>query len=219
MSKATIQMHVKSHYEKQHLSAETITRLQLLAQAEQENALPKKEQRHPARPKVLWLVPVAAAIAIGVLLTAVVRHTRQQTASEVEQLRVSIAQEVAHGHIKNKPVRFAAARYEELGRQMKNLNFQPISPIALAEKSLTLKGARYCSLDGNVAAQIKLEMDGGMTCTLFMAKATEKLKSLGAYTMHFDGLEIKVWEEDNIIMGLAIPLNNSVAVHLTSPPR
>ena len=207
MSRATLETHVKEYYKDQHLTDETLDKLLQAAAADPqtEPVTPSAKPNEPRRALRQWAV--AAGIAFAVTTAAVLLTTGGPNGTDVDQLRIAVAEEVAAGHKKNKPPEFVTQSYAALGASMNRLDFVPAEPGRLKPKNLALTGGRYCSLDGNIAAQIKLKDRAGVPCTLYVAKVTDKLQAVGEYARHINGVEVRVWQEGELIYGLAMPLN------------
>lgn len=144
------------------------------------------------------------AVAAGLLLALVLGGVwAWPGVSGGEGLTRVVAQEIALNHIKALQVDHPAAVFSELASMSDKLGFVPVEPALLAERGLQLEGARYCSVQGCMAAQLRVvDADGG-AYTLYQVRPDERLAKLGAATATVDGVDVELWIEAGLIMGLA----------------
>ena len=64
-------------------------------------------------------------------------------------------------------------------------------------------GGRYCSIQGRLAAQIKLEDEHGSVLTLFQTNFDERFDGLTEVQRELDGIRIRVWREGDLLFALA----------------
>ena len=159
----------------------------------------EKQQLSPARMEALktllrrrrWWIPALAAgllVAITLVLAA------------WEPLERKLASEIAMNHRKALDPEFASASYDELRRLMKELDFALVEPARVS--GMELLGARYCSLQSRIACQLKLRDVGGRIHTLYEVRA---FTAIDDGTVRLDGLDIRLWREGDLLLGLASP--------------
>ncbi len=115
----------------------------------------------------------------------------------------SIASEIAMNHNKGLDVEFETASYADLRRIMDRLDFSLVEPGRVGAGSLRLVGARYCSIRGQLAAQLRLETDSGESRTFYQTTLTDDLKGLEWTGTLYDGLTIELWQEGGVFLGMA----------------
>lgn len=144
------------------------------------------------------------AVAAGLLLALVLGGVwAWPSGSGGEGLTRVVAQEIALNHIKALKVDHPAAVFSELASMSDKLGFVPVEPARLAERGLQLEGARYCSVQGCMAAQLRVvDADGG-AYTLYQVRPDERLAKLDAATATVDGVDVEIWNEAGLVMGLA----------------
>jgi len=171
----TLQSQVREHYSSQSLRPEKLAELTAIA-------APRWER---------WIVPtvVAAIVLVAVGLAATMQDTTE-----------SVGQEIAVNHLRALDPEFAVTRFDEISRHMERLDFEPRLPERIAERNLTVQGARYCSVQGRIAAQVRLTDSDGARYTLYMVRAIPRVR---AGTTTHDGVEVELWNEGDLSIGLA----------------
>lgn len=86
---------------------------------------------------------------------------------------------------------------------MSKLDFVLTAPQQLPNTQLSVVGARYCSIQGHLAAQIKLEDSQGKHYTLYERSLidTPTLPNQSEYRV--DGIRVQAWREAGLFFGLA----------------
>ena len=193
MNKKHLNDHIKDHYSRQSLSPETVARL--LAQ----NAVKEKAQPVGFFGHRLWVFGTAIVIVVAILSTSLmVRYT-----AEDDRWTLRAAQEVALNHKKQLAAEFHGADYDSLRLQMGKLDFVLTAPARLRESKLRLVGARYCSIQGHLAAQIKLKDDQGHEYTLYQTHLPSPTVAFSASDYMVDGVRIQEWQEAGLFFALA----------------
>ena len=169
------------HYEAQRLSDRRVVRI-----LDEGRAAIRRRWR-PA-----WLTGVAATLLIG--LGGL--HMQQQRAD----LRQAVLAEVAMNHHKNLQVEVLATSYANIARALDRAEFslEPAPPI----RGARLTGGRYCSIQGNLAALLKLQVDG-VRHTLYVTSVTDKLAGLTPFEAGHDGGDVRLWTEGDRFFALA----------------
>ena len=66
-----------------------------------------------------------------------------------------------------------------------------------------LLGARYCSLQGSIACQVKLARPDGSVSTLYLVRDGREFSGVREGTQRVQNLEIELWREDGLLVGFA----------------
>lgn len=119
-----------------------------------------------------------------------------------EGLAGALADEIARNH--DEDLTIECRRYSRLLERMPRLDFDLREPRNLPQ-GLQLVGARYCSLQGRIAAQIKLVDEQGRRHTLYEVRDGERFRGLEECSVPREGLRIRFWREDGLVLGLASP--------------
>ncbi|VAW83968.1 hypothetical protein MNBD_GAMMA16-1785 [hydrothermal vent metagenome] len=186
---------IKSYYQKQNLSADKLQQMVDIAQ------LPKKPEE--INWKLRWQTQRNISIAASLLLATVILFQWIFSTPTQQDLIASIAQEIAINHQKQFDSDFTETSYAELSNLMTKLNFKLVDPARLKEKGFQILGGRYCSLYGHIAAQVRLKNNAGVIFTLYQTGSHEAFKTLTEHTTQANGIEIEMWNEAGIFLGIA----------------
>lgn len=207
MKTDSIRDQVKKHYEKQQMSPTTVARLASMLRDEARSRAAERpslgrrlaEWVNSRRP--LLTPAMGTALAIVVILNLSVWY--HWHGSSMDNLNTRIALEIAMNHAKNLTPEYQATSIEALGRVMPALDFEPHSPPLLNQLGLALKGARYCTIQGHLALQLKLKDASGRRHTIYQAPYLPPLQKIRRAELNVDDIQITMWEENGIFIGLA----------------
>lgn len=145
-----------------------------------------------------WAVGAAAAVA---LVAAMLFAWNRPTQADLTQLVIA---EIAKNHSKHIAPEVTSDRYEEVQAKLSRLDFSARPSAEFLLKDFQLVGGRYCSVQSEFAAQLKLrENTSGETCTLYIVPLTQSLREVRADTRVVNGVRVQVWSEDGRLFGLA----------------
>ncbi|GEM_PF-1590909 len=203
MAKRHISTHLREYYEAQQPSAKRLAHLVTMVEIAKMQApgipvIPTKTRTDHAssgfRPVFVLFFAVTAALAFFFF-----RPTHDVTQS--------VAKEIVLNHNKRLAVEFTSENYAELGAMMSKLDFSLLRPKQIETQGFRVLGGRYCSIQGNLAAQIRLADETGRIHTLYQSALTEDLKKLQTGDLEQDGLKLTLWREGGLLFGLAGPIN------------
>jgi hypothetical protein len=186
---------IREYYGKQSLSAGALARLKQLVRAS------APAEGSPARLKS-WVIIAAlcsAVAAVGVI-TLLVLSLSKSTRDDVARLT---AAEVAADHQKQFAVEYPAADVAQLRAQMSKLDFSLALPRRFQDGGHRLLGGRYCSVRGQIAAQLRLADAHGHACTLYVVRPVDALASVRDGRFEVNGCQVELWQEDGLLMVLA----------------
>jgi hypothetical protein len=147
---------------------------------------------------------LVAATAAAVTIVAVGSLVAFLLGRTPDARLMAIAQEVALNHNKALDLEFHAQRVADLQGMMPKLDFVLIEPARIAHGELKLRGARYCSIQGELAAQLRFSDPDGRVHTLYEAKPVEGLRPPRG-SLPVLGLSVELWQEAGLLLGLASP--------------
>ena len=116
---------------------------------------------------------------------------------------IRAAQEIALNHKKQLREEFVASDFNGLRDQMGKLDFTLAEPDRLRSLGLRVIGARYCSIQGHLAAQIQLSGAQGRRYTLYQTHVTDQVKPGFEQATTVEDIEIVQWREGALFFGLA----------------
>ncbi|MEL7059020.1 MAG: hypothetical protein AAGN46_03225 [Acidobacteriota bacterium] len=146
---------------------------------------------------------VAATVACFALaLTLGVGWSQHVTASD--RLVERVAREVALNHRKDFAPDVVGSDGPELGRRLAKLPFALPPLDAPTLRGLRPVGGRYCSIEAQIAAQLRLQAaSGGAAATLYVTERTPALAALAGRRERVDELDVEFWAERDLIFALA----------------
>lgn len=189
---------VKAYYEQNQLSEEQLQKL-----AAMQDKVPTAQQEAPTVqeqiPPKQWLRSSALAAASIMLVVMLFIVNGQNDVGIAER----VAQEVAMNHNKALAVEYQTDSYEVLSQSMGKLDFKLRAPTAGFNEGLALIGGRYCSIQGELAAQIKMVDETGRVYTLYQTRSNKMLKVISADQVQSDQVNIRLWQEQGLLFALA----------------
>lgn len=146
------------------------------------------------------MYPVFAAAAMLLVIVAGALH--QQS---LDGQRVSVAlQEAAMNHATRLQLDVEAETLPSLQKDLDKLPFYLILPKGGLYERLTLIGGRYCTISGNLAAHLKFTDPGtNEQYSLFVTPLARNLKSMVSEPEQISGVEVKLWQENDVVYALA----------------
>ncbi len=115
-----------------------------------------------------------------------------------------IAREVIYNHKKGLPTEYLASSMADLNNKLTKLDFKIINPKHLNDYSTV--GGRYCSIQGKIAAQIKIRINDTFS-TLYQANYLDVDKSKLPFKFFENGTTVLVWLEQDILFAMATDKN------------
>ncbi len=152
-----------------------------------------------------WL-SIAASFLLGAVLLAGVYKLENGQQSGI----MAIAAEVSYNHLNLKPLEVARHQLNQVTGYFKKLDFNPMVSARVTGLSSHLIGGRYCSIQGNIAAQLRMKNETGQLSTLFESRFNPQdfndlpvLENGQAPVQVFvDGQQVDLWVEKGLVMAL-----------------
>jgi hypothetical protein len=117
----------------------------------------------------------------------------------------TVLQELATSHQSGLGMEVKATSYEELSRKMNQVRF-PIKPAndPIIDRFYTVRGARYNTVGGALAAQVVLTSNlRRQNHTLYATRMTEELSQVKPAFYQRDGVRIRVWTSNDMFYAMA----------------
>lgn len=210
MSHENLDAHLRRYYSSQEIDSGVLGRLKRLADLQQGGAGSVGSGGRRAASRRFWsgaavTTAAAAALVLSFLVFPGLRGLPGIETGSSEALAGRVLREIALNHSKNLAVEFAAIEYPRLREQMAELDFSLRAPRRddVTGGELRMLGGRYCSIQGRLAAQIKLEDEHGRVLTLYQTSLGEHFDGLPELQRELDGIQIRVWREDDLLFALA----------------
>lgn len=182
---------VKEYFGQYELTSNQLQELE----AAQENV----QKGKIARGYVRYGSIVAASLIIFSLIGYFWRITPRQMNLE------SLPQEIAYHHNKKMDSEIKTHSYPELKTFLAKLDFNLIQSKRLPSDEWELLGGRYCSLQGRLAAQIKIKnKKDNKVYTLYQLAIPEDIDSpIKSFEAYSGGAKVKIWSENDLLLGIA----------------
>lgn len=197
MSGQPLDKMLKQYYGQQQLSSEAMARMVALADSVDQNRQQQQKanfwQRRWGEQRKLSLV---ASVMVALLLIPLLWPAD-------EPLLTRVAKEVALNHNKQLASDYVTDSYQALAAVMDKLDFKPALPTRLKQVGYSMIGARYCSIQGGIAAQIKLASAEGEAVTLYQTQLNPALAALGEQSYMVGNIRVETWQEGEIFFSLA----------------
>ena len=148
------------------------------------------------------LLPLAAALVVLAVAVFLLWKPADSTNA--------MATEITKNHNKQLAMEIKSGDYREVQTELDRIPFSLKLPEKTIRSKFTLVGGRYCSIQTELAAQLRLSnIDTGEPCTLYITKLTDSLRQLKPTTRTAKGVKVKLWSDDQRFFGLAMPSDNS----------
>lgn len=113
------------------------------------------------------------------------------------------ASEIAKNHSKQIAPEIRTESYQDIARHLDKLDF-PIEPRRKALLTgLQVEGGRYCSIQGELAAQISLTDASGKPCTLYIAPLQGPVERVREATRREGNVTVHFWHDHGRLFALA----------------
>lgn len=111
--------------------------------------------------------------------------------------------EAAMNHSTRLQLEFESEDIGEIDNSMSQLPFEVALPAKFGEQ-LVLLGARYCTINGELAAHVKfLDKSTDKQVSLFMTRSVEGLRTMSESRERVDGVNVKLWNESGLYYVMA----------------
>jgi hypothetical protein len=156
-----------------------------------------------AMPALWWRRPqwLAAAAAVALLVGGAAFLWRAPV-----RMSARVVAEVAHNHLKGDAPEVRGDNFAVIEGSLAKLDF-PLAPSAAhpLPGRLALVGGRYCSVQSEPAAQIRLLEPDGHPCTLYVARSTgNRLASVRPGEYEAEGVRVRIWHDAGRLFAMAL---------------
>jgi len=187
-----LEQKIRDYYQDQSLSPER-----------EEAILMALRQSSRKRQVLLRRIASVAAAVILLLGGLMFWHGRSRLPGSLER---SIAGEVAMNHEKALPPEITTDAWSRIQAGLPKLKI-PLSPTQSAFlEGYHIQGGRYCSIQGELAAQISLHDSEQRPATLYIAPLTSALRQTLPCVLQQDKTRIQLWHDAHRLFVLASDL-------------
>lgn len=187
--KSPLKEKIQNYYRKFRLSPEQLDHLIQLQK--------KRGRRDPV--SLLFKISFAA-LAASVFLLSLYLFKSDELFTE------KIAKEVAYNHNKNMPMEIQTSSLDQIENYLSKLDFKLIRSERFTKPKWEIVGGRYCSIQGRLAALIKIVNKAeGTLYTLYQVPYFKGLDTVSTLPLetYIDGIRVKIWREKGLLFALA----------------
>jgi hypothetical protein len=134
-----------------------------------------------------------------------------------EDLSGELAREALSHHRAARELQVITGELSRLGASLETLNFTPVMPKRLADRSLSLLGARLVVLRGRPAAEIRFEDAEGRQLTVFETELVKDLAKVAETRRQLAGMNIDLWRDEGLLFLLVSPGDSPAVSHGPAP--
>jgi hypothetical protein len=203
----TLDEAVRDHYRGQALDSATLADLRhQIAEAAPAPEAPvsRRAPDRAAAPRSRQILRRGAFAALAVVLGGGLWLAWPATGALSAE---AVAQEIALNHAVSLDPDVRAVSFDALTGDLDKLDFSVMRPAGMDVEEVV--GARYCSLGGQMAAQIRFRDAAARICTLYQARDGEAFENVREGTFEMGGVRVRVWREGGLVMGLAEPISEA----------
>lgn len=123
-----------------------------------------------------------------------------------QPLSQRIMSEIVYNHNQDMPIEIASSSLTDISEYLNKLSFSIVLPNALSQPNWQLLGGRYCSINGKLAAQLKVKnLKDNSISTFYQAAIDKNLDKSdeNAISDTIDGVGVSIWQEQGLLLGLA----------------
>lgn len=202
---------LKQHFDRTNLSddqLEYLTALQKRPQIKRwVNQIRKRKQdqvngNHQITHLSSWLqrLRYPFATALTVILIIVVARPFMEGGNFTRK----IVSEVSYNHNKQLAMEVTTANLTKISSYLSQLGFSIIRSKQLPEGQWEMLGGRYCSLNGKLAAQLKMRnQEDDQIYTLYQAPLPQHMANMNKIEAYANGVRVNLWQEQGLLLGLA----------------
>lgn len=161
----------------------------------------QKKAKEEIKLKKLQVYAGLAVSVASLLVVSTYLFLNDQSELNIEHF----PEEIAYHHNKQMSSEYKASSIKGLKKHLTKLDFSLADSELLPESEWEVLGARYCSLQGRLAAQIKIRNTReGEIYTLYQMDLPDNLDSkFTPFDEFHDGVRVRIWSEKGLLFGLA----------------
>ena len=117
-----------------------------------------------------------------------------------------IMSEIVYNHKQDMPIEVASSSLTDIGSYLNKLSFSVVLPSALTQPEWKFLGGRYCSLNGKLAALLKIKnLKNNNVYTMYQTKTESGFEDSQVESLSdvIEGVDVSIWREQGLLLGLA----------------
>jgi hypothetical protein len=190
--KKALKPSITTFYQEKNLTPDQLHQLQKSIKTE------SIEQRSANKNLLFFSLSTAACLFIAVLIWPSFFNNEMTIESR-------IANEVAYNHNKQMSLEINATSLLDISGFLDKLDFSLINSQYLPSEKWKILGGRYCSINGQLAALLKVKnLENNQVYSFYQSLLPNKIKKSKQLIKTFvDGASIQLWQERGLLLGLA----------------
>ena len=173
-------------------------------------------QQASLKPAKWYRKPMFRSVAAGIAVLGLATILWLAIPDQYTNINDAIVQEVIKNHIKAKPLEVESAQFSKVSAYFSELDFIPSLPSQNVQ-GLALQGARYCSILGESAAQVRYEAQTGTEMiTVYQVDASARafdevnlmLDNNATLQTTTKGLDVTMWRENGLLYVKTSPVQS-----------
>jgi len=196
---------VHQYYESQELSNSRLNALLEMQELGDETSIANKVTNKNSEYWYYFRTPHFAAAAIFLCVISIFGLFISQ--GNNHNIELAIAKEIVLNHHKQLPPDLVTTNFVTLNKKMTKLDFSVKASTHLQLAGLDLYGARYCSIQGHIAAQLKYRDKQGNEITLYQTSANKMNKNIKTGEFNLENTQVFTWVEGDSFFGIARNVN------------
>lgn len=193
---------IKQYYDKQSLPPDVLMDLEETIEETTDKKVGEFDHRWQWV-SVRMMPKLNVAVAAALLLLSIFATTFLTSQQFGNQKLETVAAEIALNHAKQFDSEFFVTSIPNLSHSMTLLDFAPVTPHKLQLANFNVMGARYCTVDRSIAVQVRMKDENNQPYTLYEFRDTGSVEIKGEHVITVDNIEVTLWQEGGVIMGLA----------------
>lgn len=139
---------------------------------------------------------LAAAVLVATLFLWAMAEPRYAGPAE-------IAASVAAHHLHQQASDVVSNRVEDIAQALPNLDFTLRLPQRDGLPAWRIEGGRYCSIAGNIAAQLRLSDARGGRHTLYVSRCIGAVADIDSFSTDIDSVAVRIWRDRDLTFAWA----------------
>jgi len=204
---------LKSYYQEKSLDESQLSQLETMINKAKEKNNPKSfvsiingffGRKNNINQPVLSFNSRMFPVGITAVLLVLVFVTQSLFNGELN-IENRIANEIAYNHNKLMSPEVMSSSLSEIGEYLEKLDFSLVDSKYYSKGEWNIIGGRYCSINGQLAAQLKImNMKSKQVHTFYQSLLPAELDDKPMpYEIFVDGVKVLMWKEKGLLMGLA----------------
>jgi len=145
---------------------------------------------------------IFVALTASVLLMSMFVLAQQKILAS--QRTNMVLKEAALNHTSKLQMDSEAVSLVQLQKELHDLPFEIKLPESGPYSQLALVGGRYCTINGNLAAHLKLaDPQTREQHSLFLTPSATNLKAMEHQGVEISGVQVKLWQEQDVVYAFA----------------